>query len=208
MKEQQFLTPTASCVGAAIFTLMLGIVDWASGYELQFFVFYFVPVAFAAWSCGAARAYVIAVLGAAVWFLADLFSGHPYSHWSYGVWNTTVRLVNFVVIAFSISRIREMLSAQYKINDERQTALSEVKTLTGLLPICASCKKIRNDSGYWQKLEEYLEKHTDVQFTHGLCQECMARTLAEAGIKMDPAEQTVVSDAPDRQVVGAGSPGK
>jgi PAS domain S-box-containing protein len=55
---------------------------------------------------------------------------------------------------------------------ELQTALSKIKTLTGLLPICASCKKIRDDSGYWQQVEQYISDHTDAMFTHGICPEC------------------------------------
>jgi K+-sensing histidine kinase KdpD len=188
MKKQVFLTPVASFIAATVFSVILGIIDWASGYELQFFVFYFIPVAFAAWSCGAVCSFAIAILSAIIWYVADLFSSHPYTHMSYGLWNTTIRLLSFLVVGFTISRIREMLRAQYKISEELQTALSEVKTLTGLLPICASCKKIRNDSGYWQKLEEYIEKHTTAQFTHGLCNECAAKMLAEVGIKMNLTE--------------------
>ncbi len=57
-------------------------------------------------------------------------------------------------------------------NEELQQALREVKVLRGLIPICASCKKIRNDQGFWQQLEEYLEKHSEAEFTHCLCAPC------------------------------------
>jgi hypothetical protein len=53
-----------------------------------------------------------------------------------------------------------------------ETAIAEVSTLSGLLPICAHCKKIRNDQGYWTKLEHYLTDHTEAQFSHGLCPDC------------------------------------
>ena len=56
-----------------------------------------------------------------------------------------------------------------------QSALSQVKTLRGLLPICSSCKKIRNDNGYWQQVEVYIKANADVEFSHGICPECMAR---------------------------------
>ena len=49
------------------------------------------------------------------------------------------------------------------------------KILRGLLPICAECKKIRDDQGYWKQLEEYMEQHSEVQFTHGMCTECRAK---------------------------------
>lgn len=60
-------------------------------------------------------------------------------------------------------------------NEELQKALREVKVLRGLIPICASCKKIRNDGGFWQQLEEYLGEHSEAEFSHGLCQPCIKK---------------------------------
>jgi DNA-binding response OmpR family regulator len=60
-------------------------------------------------------------------------------------------------------------------NEELQKALKEVKVLRGLIPICASCKKIRNDGGFWQQLEEYLGDHSEAEFSHGLCQPCIKK---------------------------------
>jgi hypothetical protein len=57
-------------------------------------------------------------------------------------------------------------------NKELQDALAKVKQLTGMLPICASCKKIRDDKGYWSGVETYVSEHTDAVFSHGLCPEC------------------------------------
>jgi len=53
-----------------------------------------------------------------------------------------------------------------------QNALKEIKSLKGIVPICSSCKKIRDDKGYWNLLEIYLEKHSDASFSHGICPEC------------------------------------
>ena len=58
---------------------------------------------------------------------------------------------------------------------ELQAALGEVKSLSGLLPICSSCKKIRDDNGYWQQVESYVQKHSEAQFTHGLCPDCVGK---------------------------------
>jgi CheY-like chemotaxis protein len=60
-------------------------------------------------------------------------------------------------------------------NEELQQALREVKVLKGLVPICASCKKIRNDQGFWQQLEEYLQQHSEAEFSHGLCTPCIKK---------------------------------
>ena len=60
-------------------------------------------------------------------------------------------------------------------NEALQKALSEVKVLKGLVPICASCKKIRNDQGFWQQLEEYIQQHSEAEFSHGLCAPCIKK---------------------------------
>lgn len=62
---------------------------------------------------------------------------------------------------------------------ELETALAEVKTLSGLLPICCVCKKIRDDSGYWSSVETYLHEHLKQQLTHGLCPECFVDQTRE-----------------------------
>jgi len=72
--------------------------------------------------------------------------------------------------------LQEELTRRRQIQDDLQEALANVKTLSGLLPICSSCKRIRDDHGYWTQVERYLTEHTEAQFSHGLCPECF-RTL-------------------------------
>lgn len=60
---------------------------------------------------------------------------------------------------------------------ELYTALNEVKALRGIIPICASCKKIRDDNGFWQQVEVYVSAHSDVMFSHGCCPECAERVI-------------------------------
>jgi hypothetical protein len=62
---------------------------------------------------------------------------------------------------------------QERLISDLRTAMANVKTLRGLLPICASCKKIRDDRGYWNQLETYIHKHSEAQFSHGLCPDCI-----------------------------------
>jgi hypothetical protein len=59
-----------------------------------------------------------------------------------------------------------------KVIEELKQTLSEVKTLRGFLPICANCKKIRDDKGYWNAIEAYIQDHSDARFSHGICPEC------------------------------------
>jgi len=60
-----------------------------------------------------------------------------------------------------------------------QRSLAEVKTLSGLLPICSSCKKIRDDKGYWNQIEAYIHEHSDATFSHGICPDCTQKLYPE-----------------------------
>lgn len=72
---------------------------------------------------------------------------------------------------------------------ELQSAISQIRTLSGLLPICASCKKIRNDKGYWQQIELYIREHSDAEFTHGLCPACARALYPEFADKLNLKER-------------------
>ena len=62
---------------------------------------------------------------------------------------------------------------------ELQEALAKIKTLSGLLPICSYCKKIRDEKGYWNQVEVYIQKHSDADFSHSICSECMEKYFPE-----------------------------
>jgi len=64
-----------------------------------------------------------------------------------------------------------------QIEAELREALAQIRTLRGLIPLCAWCRKLRNDAGAWQSLEQYLEDHTDASVTHGMCAECSEKML-------------------------------
>ena len=71
--------------------------------------------------------------------------------------------------------LQQKLAARVR---ELEEAMSRVQQLQGLLPICAYCKKIRNDENYWQQVEEYISAHSAAQFSHGICPQCYAQVLA------------------------------
>lgn len=95
--------------------------------------------------------------------------------------STTIVLA-FLLIWFSIRRWKD--SETYgliikKKNEELQKALDEVKQLKGILPICSFCKKIRSDSGYWEQVDIYLQKHSEADVSHGICPECLEKYYPE-----------------------------
>lgn len=63
------------------------------------------------------------------------------------------------------------------------TLLSQVKTLSGMLPICSSCKKIRDDNGYWNQIESYIQENSDAEFSHSLCPDCAEELYPEFNLK-------------------------
>jgi hypothetical protein len=79
-----------------------------------------------------------------------------------------------------------------KLIEKLQLALSEVETLRGLLPICACCKKIRDDQGYWNHIEAYLGKHARTEFTHTLCPECVKDYYPDLWKKMESVKSGTV----------------
>ncbi|MBM4147792.1 MAG: hypothetical protein FJ224_01930 [Lentisphaerae bacterium] len=161
---------------------LLGLVDWQTGHELNFFVFYFIPVAAAAWYTEFAYAVCASVLSALVWFGADLLSSHVYTAQAFAVWNTTIRLVSFLAIGGAVWKMRQALDQEQKSAEALRRALSEVKLLESFLPICSECKKIKNEDGEWQQMESYIGQHSNTHFSHGYCPDCAKRALREAGM--------------------------
>ncbi len=92
------------------------------------------------------------------------------------------------------------ITSRIKVETEReelveqlQDALANIKTLSGLLPICSKCKKIRDDSGYWRQIEEYISQQSEAQFSHGICPECAAELYP--GLDLEKVFEKTKKDA-------------
>jgi glucose-6-phosphate-specific signal transduction histidine kinase len=166
-------------LGIVLIICFLGWIDWQTGYELNFFVFYFIPVIIAAWFYGIQLTIAISIMCAFVWFVADKLSGHNYTSNILAIWNTFIRLSSFVIIGLSICKITILLQLEKNKADDLRKALLEIKMLESFLSICSVCKKIRNEEGNWQQLESYISKHSGTEFSHGYCPECAKKALAE-----------------------------
>jgi CRP-like cAMP-binding protein len=84
-----------------------------------------------------------------------------------------------LAVVRDISERLSAVEAQVSLIAQLQSALAEVRTLRGLLPICSYCKQIRVDTGSWQQIEVYLKAHTEAEFSHGICPPCAEKQLAE-----------------------------
>ena len=92
-------------------------------------------------------------------------------------------LLSIIVILFvennSISKRKQAEEEREKLIAELQDAVTKIKTLSGLLPICSSCKKIRDDQGYWNQIESYIRDHSEAEFTHSTCPKCAKKLYPE-----------------------------
>lgn len=86
--------------------------------------------------------------------------------------NETGKIIGASKIARDVSEHRRC-EAQAQLIEYLQKALSEIKTLRGLIPICSGCKRIREDAGYWSRVEDYLGSHTEAHVSHGICPSCL-----------------------------------
>jgi PAS domain S-box-containing protein len=85
------------------------------------------------------------------------------------------KLLGASAIAYDITERKKIEDERTKMIDQLNDTLSKVRTLSGLLPICASCKKIRDDKGYWQKLETFVHEHSNAEFSHSMCPDCLEK---------------------------------
>ena len=84
-------------------------------------------------------------------------------------------------------QLLESNAALLEVNQKLGQALSDVKQLSGLLPMCSYCKRVRNDQNYWDQIEGYLAKHSDLQLSHGVCEECFGKHAAAFGVTAEEA---------------------
>jgi hypothetical protein len=115
---------------------------------------------------------LIVTVGATALTVAGLFYPlYGAANWL-AVTNRVLSLITIWIAAMLVLLYKRAEEERERLIRELQDALENIKTLRGLLPICSSCKKIRDDHGYWNQLETYIGAHSGAEFTHGLCPEC------------------------------------
>ena len=170
----------------SLMVAVLGYIDYATGVEIVIFAFYLIPIRLAAVRLGLVGGILISIWATFAWSVSDYFAGLTYSNQLVIVWNVLVRLMSFLVVAWLSARNVALFAEERAASARLRKALSEIKLMEGLLPICASCKKIRDERGQWNVLEHYIQQHSTATFTHGLCPECAQQWAKEAGIEDEP----------------------
>jgi PAS domain S-box-containing protein len=92
------------------------------------------------------------------------------------------KIIGIVGLSRDITPRKKLEEEREKLIAELQAALAKINTLSGLLPICPACKKVRDDDGYWQQVETYIKDHSGVKFTHGYCPDCARKWIDESGV--------------------------
>jgi hypothetical protein len=150
--------------------LIVAISDYFTGPDVRFPIFYVIPVLMAAWKNKKFLAYGIAVALPLLrlFYYIPWHQNDPFSIMSV---NALIRIFVLMLIAYLIDRTAHQQN--------------QLKVLKGLLPICASCKKIRNEKGDYQQMESYITAHSQAKFSHTLCPECGTKLYSGFNIRQE-----------------------
>jgi hypothetical protein len=141
--------------------LLVLLVDYGAGPFIQFPIFYVFPVALSQWYNGKWWGFLYAIALPLVRLYFNTVWQIPWTMFE-GTINALIRITVLCILAYLVDRAAA----------ETKSLKREVKVLEGLLPICVSCKKIRDDNEEWQPLEKYISEHSEATFTHGVCKDC------------------------------------
>ena len=166
-KKEAFLFGVASFAAVAV-------ADYITPEAVTFSIFYLIPITVFLWFIGSRAAWFMAFASVLVWPGDHIMMGDfSYFRSFFPYWEGAVRLGFYAIFIFSLVNIRDSISSLKSVNAALTEALGEVRRVRGLIPICSSCKKIRNESQEWVVLEKYIQDRSDAKFSHGLCPECM-----------------------------------
>ena len=144
------------------------VIDYITGKSILFPILYVLPVGIAAWRGQKSTAYTMAIL-LPLLRVGFHFPWHETQSLSVAALNASIRALVLTLYAYLIDRIAWQTSALEK----------KVRILEGILPICASCKRIRNEKGEYEQIEKYITERSEASFSHGLCQECSKKLYPE-----------------------------
>jgi hypothetical protein len=157
--------------------VLIGFLDCVLGYEMSFSLLYLAPIILVTWLAGRREGVVVASLSVLVGFGVDMLRAHRFAHPLMPFWHALVRLGFFLIVVILLARLKRSYEEQRHMVRELQESLAQVTSLSGLIPICAWCKKVRDDQGYWHQVELSRTEHAAAALTYGICQECYAKEL-------------------------------
>jgi K+-sensing histidine kinase KdpD len=161
-------------------------VDYVTGYELLFFVFYFIPVGLCARYLGRVATLSMALLSAVSWFFVDALSAHQYPHETFRYWNTFICFLAFAIVGFILHSLKQSRDKEQKARRDLEQSLAKLEESTQeirklqseLQVVCAWTKRIKLE-GKWVTLDEFLTSKLNVQVTHGISPEAFEEVKSQ-----------------------------
>jgi hypothetical protein len=148
---------------------LLTLVDFHTGYNVSVMAFYVLPIFMAVWWVGNIGGVVTVVISAVIlYYIRPSMRGAPHLSEGVKLWNGFMRFLTFSFFWAGSVAMRVQLEALHK----------RVKLLTGILPVCGCCKKIRDEEGYWNDFEIYLREHSEADVSQKLCPDCSRKLSA------------------------------
>ena len=197
LKKATLTTPFQSwMVGVGILGVV-GVLDFVTGYEFPFFLFYFPALVIVSWNGRWFSVLIMSFFCTLVWFLADIAGGHPYSSGLIHYSTSATWFFSFLSVSLLVLQLRRVFNDEEALNIDLRRALDEVQELRGLLRICAGCKKIRDDDGSWHEVEIYVTSRTKVEFSHSICPDCLKKLYGD--LMLDDEEERKEDDEGEEQ---------
>ncbi len=171
-------TSELKIIGISLIILIgIGLLQTLTGTKVAMAPFYLIPIALVTLRSTRTAGLLTSIVCGVMWISMDVRSPEYRFLWL-DAWNNLLRVGVFVSSALLLARLKGDMVREMKLNADLQAALAEVKQLSGLLPICAWCKRIRDDEGDWQQIETYITIHSEADFTHGICPDCARKHQA------------------------------
>jgi hypothetical protein len=163
--------------GCFVLLGVFGWLDYITGYELGFFVFYSVPIGIAAWYVGSWPAVGVALGATVTWLLADYYGGVKYSTpWLY-YWNGAIHFAAFNINAVTIAMIKRDLDRRHALAAELESARESLRAVAALLPACPACGQRREDAKGHSKAEVANLAREHPELANALCPDCRANVV-------------------------------
>lgn len=162
-------------VGSAVWLVVLGWIDRATGYELGLFALYSAPVGVVAWNLGQRPGIVVAFIASVIWYLADRAAGDRYSAPFFGYWNTGMHFTTFIINAVTFARIKSSLDRRHELEQQLVESRAQVRQLAGLMPLCPECRKPHQPEPLRAKAEACLATLLPEARPAALCDDCRER---------------------------------
>jgi hypothetical protein len=160
-----------------LLTMAIGYVDYVTGYELRMELFYLLPISYATWFVGQRIGIMFSVIAIITTEYSDILAGKKYTNISIEFLNGAMYFVFYVIVTLLL-KLRKTLQQRESLIAELDRALNQNEELNAMLPVCANCKKFRNDQEYRQTVESYISRHAGAEYSRSLCKECAAKTLS------------------------------